>query len=118
MRKKIDLDKLMARGHCSMEIAKRLAKAGLKATWPKLTYNKTGSLGDGGWVKKIQGERGEFYPAVNLYEAILLLEEVADTAPEFFHDGEKYVLKIGQREATGASKADALCNMYLQYKEK
>ncbi|MCB0374787.1 MAG: hypothetical protein KDD04_02600 [Sinomicrobium sp.] len=118
MRKKIDLDKLMAEGHCSMEIAKRLAKAGVAATWPNLTYNKEGRLSDGGWVKKIQGERSEFFPAVNLYEAYMLVGEVADAAPEFFYDGQQYVLQIGKRQTTGASKVDALCNMYLEYKEK
>lgn len=107
----IDLNRLMAEGHCSVEIAKRLVKVGIEATWPNLTYNKQGNLSDGGWVKKIQGEKAEFYPAVNTYEAYMLLEEVADEAPEFSYDGEKYVLRIGNRKTTGISQVDALCNM-------
>ena len=118
MRKKIDLDKLMAEGHCNLEIAKRLAKVGIEATWPNLTYNKEGRLSDGGWVKKIQGNSAEFYPAVNLYEAYMLLGEVADGQPDFFYDGHQYALNIGDSRATGTSKVDALCNMYLEYKEK
>ena len=114
----IDLNQLMAEGHCSPEIAQRLAKVGVEATWSKLTYDTHGSLGNGGWVKEIQGAGAEFYPAVNLYEAYMLLEEVADAEPAFFYDGEKYILRIGKREAIGMSRVDTLCNMYLKYKEK
>lgn len=114
----IDLNQLMAEGHCSPGIAKRLAHVGVEATWPKLTYDGFGSLGNGGWVKEIQGEHAEFYPAVNFYEAYMLLEEVADAEPEFAYDGEKYVLRMGNREAVGATPVDALCSMYLKYKEK
>lgn len=114
----INLNQLITEGHCSPEIAQRLAKVGVEATWPKLTYDGKGSLGNGGWVKEIQGDSAEFYPAVNLYEAYLLLEEVADAEPAFFYDGEKYILRMGKREAIGMSRVDALCNMYLKYKEK
>lgn len=117
MRKKIDLEGLMAEGHCSPEIAKRLAKVGVAATWTNLTYDKDGILSPGGWIKKIQGERSEFFPAVNLYEAYMMLGEVAEGHPECFYDGAQYILQIAGHRATGKSKVDALCNMYLKYKE-
>lgn len=111
--KTIDLNILMAEGHCTPEIARKLAGAGVKATWPKLTYDQYGSLGNGGWVKSIQGEGAEFYPAVNLYEAYLLLEEVADSEPELRYDGECYHLNMGQHQVSGTSPVNALCEMYL-----
>lgn len=115
---KIDLKQLFNEGHCSFDISQRMAKVGIEPNHTALSYDKSGSLGNGGWVAEIWEEKDAFFPAVNLYEAVVLLESVADAEPEFGYDGEKYIVRMGNKETVGLTRVDALCNMYLKYKEK
>ncbi len=115
--KKEDLKQLLQEGHCSPGIAARMAKAGIKPQSTGLTYDKEGKLGNGGWIAEIWEAENDFFPAVNLFEAILLLETVCTQIPELYFDGENYQARTGGTEVSAASRVDALCLLYLQHKE-
>lgn len=110
-----DLKELFKDGYCNFEIAKRLAKTGIKPDKFDLSYNTEGSLGDGGWTAEITGHT--FYPAVDFYQAIMLLEEVVDAEPIMSTDGEQFYITVGEKKTAAQNRTDAICLMFLKYAE-
>lgn len=106
-----NLKEAFKNGYCNFQIAKRLAKVGVKADRFDLSYSSMGHLGKGQWTEKITQQ--PFYPAIDFYQAILLLEEIVEDPIHMSTDGKQFFLKVGHQQTISKNRTDVICLMYL-----
>jgi len=113
MPNKETLKQILSDGHCTFETSKLLARAGVKAQATTLTFDSNGRLGNAGWIAEIWEDAETFFPAVNLYEAILLFGHL-DEIPDLQAEGEQFRASLPGLQATAATRVEALCLLYLK----
>lgn len=112
----IEPELLIKQGYCSFDVAKQLLESGIDPHCWELSYDDNGELGDGGWLFGITDTK--FYPAPDLFQALLLLGEGIDIEPDIqFHNNQFRVI-LEDQDITAPKLVDALCLMYLDIQKR
>ncbi len=115
---KIDLKELFKGSLCTFEISKLAKAAGVtcKNTFP--SYDSQGELNDGAWMEMIGVDN--FYPAINIPFAILMLEDTALNHPsqlDLTLEEKIYTLRANEKSYTSENIVDVLVLCWLDNKE-